>query len=349
MDKRSFLKMFGLSMAALSTSGAFASFDTKQLSKPLLKPKVLKKGDTIGLITPAGPLHNEDHIAHSKELLEALGFKVKEGKYIRTQYGHLAGTDEERIEDLHAMFADPEVKGMLCVRGGNGASRLLDRLDYDLIRSNPKVLLGYSDITALIMAFYTKIGLVSFHGAVGNSQWSNRMARAFEEQFYDNKLQKFINPEDTADTIIPYNNRITTIHKGTAEGTLLGGNFTLITGLCGSEYLPDFKDAILFIEEIGENMSRLDRMFCQLKNTGILSSIKGFVFGHCTDCNPIPGEYSSLNLHQLFTDYIKPLGIPAFSGARIGHIRDQFILPVGVQVRMNADEGTIELLEQALL
>src|SRR5690606_10297728 len=156
------------------------------------------------------------------------------------------------------------------------------------------------------------------------------------------------NPEDKSDTIIPYNNRITTIHPGAAEGKLLGGNFTLVTGLCGSPYLPDFKDAILFLEDINENMSRLDRMFCQLKNSGILSSIKCFVFGHCTDCKPIADEYTSLTLYQMLEDYIKPLGIPAYSGARIGHIRDQFILPIGVSVRMDADKGTIELLETAL-
>lgn len=348
MDKRSFLKTFGLGVASLSTSTAFSMSGNPQKPAAVLKPERLKKGDTIGIITPAGPLNSMDHIAQSREVLEALGFKVKEGKYIRTRYGHLAGTDEERLEDLHAMFADPEVRGMLCIRGGNGASRLLDRVDYDLIRQNPKVLLGYSDITALLLAFHAKTGLVGFHGSVGNSIWSNSLAEAFRQQFFDNKLQLFQNPEDKSDTLIRYNNRVTTLHPGTAEGKLLGGNLTLVTGLCGSPYLPDFKDAVLFLEEVGESMSRIDRMLCQLKNSGILSVIKGFVFGHCTDCNPIRDEYSSLTLDQMFEDYIKPLGIPAYFGARIGHIRDQFILPVGARVRMDANKGTLELLETAL-
>lgn len=150
-----------------------------------------------------------------------------------------------------------------------------------------------------------------------------------------------------ADNIIQYKERITTLQSGQAEGILLGGNLTLISGLCGSEYLPHFKNAILFLEEVDENIERVDRMFCQLKLTGILHQIKGFVFGKCTDCGPAAG-YGSLTLEQVLNDYIKPLGIPAYSGAMIGHIADQFILPVGAKVRIDAEKGTITLLEQVL-
>lgn len=350
MDKRSFLKSIGLALAgcAVGTASAVQAAERIQpLGGKLLKAKPLKKGDTIGLITPAGALTDEEAIVTTKEVFEKLGFRVKEGKHIRARYGNLAGTDEQRIADIHAMFADQEVNGIVCIRGGNGASRLLDRLDYDLVARNPKVLLGYSDVTALILAFYAKTGLVSFHGAVGTSTWTNQLAKAFEEQFFENKTQSYQNPEDAADNFIRYNNRIQTINPGVVEGRLIGGNLTLLTGLCGSEYLPDFKDAILFLEEVGEGMERMDRMFCQLKNSGILAQIKGFVFGHCTDCTPASG-YGSLTMQQLLQDYIKPLGIPAFSGARIGHISNQFILPVGVQVRMDARQGSMVLLEKAL-
>src|SRR5690606_29047164 len=134
--------------------------------------------------------------------------------YIRSRYGNLAGTDEQRLADLHSMFEDPEVKGILCIRGGTGVSRLLSRINYDLIARKPKVLLGYSDITGLILALYTKTGLISFHGAVGTSTWSNDLAEQFRNLFFENRLQKFINPSKKGDTFITYNDRIRTIHEG---------------------------------------------------------------------------------------------------------------------------------------
>ena len=351
MDKRSFLKTMGLAGLAMtinpSTATSATSLSEKQAEK-VLKARSLKKGDTLGIITPSSALTDEEAIRKTKEVFETLGFKVKEATHIRARYGDLAGTDEQRIADIHAMFADPEVRGIVCIRGGTGASRLLDRLDYNLIAKNPKVLLGYSDVTALLLAFYAKAGLVGFHGAVGTSTWTNKLAVSFGEQFFDNKLQQYQNPSDQGDNLISYDNRIQTLHKGVAEGRLVGGNLTLIAGLCGSDFLPDFKDAILFVEEVEEDIDRVDRMFCQLKNAGILARIKGFVFGHCTDCKP-SGGYGSLSLQNVLDDYIKPLGIPAYSGARIGHITNQFILPVGAMVRMDAQKGTIQLLEHALV
>ena len=348
MDKRTFIKSLGLGLGTLAVGRYSAEASVKSNLYKLLKAKVLKNGDTIGIITPAGALDDEDSITLTKEVLNHLGFKVKEGKYIRSRYGNLAGTDLERLQDLHAMFADKEVNGILCIRGGNGASRLLPNIDYDLIRRNPKVLLGYSDITALILAFYAQCGLVSFHGAVGVSTWSEKVVNIFKDQFFENKLATYTNPSKTETQIVQYKDRIKTITPGIVEGTIIGGNLTLLTGLCGTPYLPDFKDTILFVEEIGEKSDRMDRMFCQLMNSGILSQIKGFIFGKCTDCGP-SGGYGSLTLEQMLHDYIKPLGIPAYSGALIGHISDQFLMPVGVRARMDASTGKIEYLEKSLL
>lgn len=348
MNKRSFIKSLGLGLASIPVFGQGEALAMAGQVKSLLKGKVLKAGDTIGIITPASALPDEESITICKEVLTYFGFKVKEGKYIRERYGNLAGTDDQRLEDLHAMFADKDVAGILCIRGGAGASRLLHRIDYNMVAKNPKVLLGYSDITALIMAFQAKIGLVTFHGPVGTSTWSNYVANGFKEQLMENKLVTFQNPDKKGDNVVTYKDRITTLHPGVVEGKLLGGNLTLISGLCGSPYLPDFKDSILFLEEVSESPEKVDRMFCQLMNAGILKQIKGFVFGKCTDCNPSAG-FGSLNLDQILRDYIKPLGIPAYSGAVIGHIADQFLLPVGVKVRMDANKGTIEFLEKALV
>lgn len=347
MNKRTFLRSLGIGIAGIPLMSQLEASPSAFNKVKLLKAKPLQKGDTIGIITPAGALESEEAITTTKEVLQTLGYKVKEGKHIRSRYGSLAGRDQERLEDLHNMFRDPDVQGVLCVRGGTGASRLLPLIDFELIRQNPKVLLGYSDITALIMAFYTKAGLVSFHGQVGTSTWSHLVGEYFNQLIVENGLVSYQNPEKLNGNLVVYKDRIQTLQSGTVEGTLLGGNLTLLSGLCGSPYLPDFKDSILFIEEINEKSDRIDRMFCQLMNSGILSQIKGFIFGKCTDCGP-SGGYGSFTLDDIFNDYIKPLGIPAFSGAVIGHINDQFILPVGVRVKMDADKGTITLLERAL-
>jgi muramoyltetrapeptide carboxypeptidase len=348
MKKREFLKSLTFGTLAMPFSSlAVEHSDTFMPHATQLLAHRLQKGEVIGLIAPAGVLDMEESITITREIFEALGFKVKEGKHIRNRYGHLAGTDQERIADIHQMFSDREIKAIVCIRGGSGTSRLLDRLDYGMIAKNPKILLGYSDITALIMALYAKTGLVTFHGAVGISTWTNKVAKSFEAQFVHNAPALFVNPVDKGDHIVQYKERITTWHPGQAEGILLGGNMTVLTGLCASPYLPDFKDTILFLEEVDENIERIDRMFCQLKLAGILSVIKGFVFGKCTGCGP-SGGYGSLTLEQVFSDYIVPLHIPAYSGAMIGHIADQFILPVGVRVRIDADRGTIEVLQPAL-
>jgi muramoyltetrapeptide carboxypeptidase len=349
MEKRAFIKSIALGALAFPVLGAERS---RQITMELngtatLLAKKLALGDTIGLITPAGVLDDEESITIACEIFETLGFKVKEGKHIRSRYGNLAGTDQERIADIHEMFLDKGVKAIVCVRGGSGTSRLLDRLDYKMIARNPKILLGYSDITALILALYAKIGLVTFHGAVGISTWTKKLADAFNAQFVANKPALFENPKLKGENIVQTKDRITTISPGVVEGVLLGGNMTVLTGLCGTPYLPDFKDKILFIEEVDEDMERVDRMFCQLKNAGVLAVIRGFVFGKCTNCKP-SGGYGSVTLDQLFNDYIKPLNVPAYSGAIIGHIAEQFILPVGVKVRMDASQGIITLLEAAL-
>ncbi|ERJ59740.1 S66 peptidase family protein [Sphingobacterium paucimobilis] len=348
MNKRDFLKALGIGAGAVSLSTIARAGDYIATAGKLLKGSVLKAGDTIGLIAPAGAVEDEESITMAKEVFSYFGFSVKEGKNLRARYGNLAGTDQQRLEDLHGMFADKSVKAIVCIRGGNGASRLLQHIDYDLVANNPKILLGYSDVTALLLAFYAKVGLVSFHGVVGISTWSNYVAKLFKDQFFDNKLASFENPKKSDSQIIQYKDRIQTITPGVVEGTILGGNLTLLAGLCGSPYLPDFRDTILFIEEIDEKSDRLDRMFCQLMNTGILSQIKGFIFGKCTNCGP-SGGYGALTVEQMLNDYIKPLGIPAYSGAMIGHISDQFLMPVGVRARMDATLGKIEYLERSLI
>ncbi|MEC3881051.1 S66 peptidase family protein [Parapedobacter sp. 10938] len=332
MDKRTFIKTLGLGMAALPVSiGGPAAVHRSRSS---IHPPTIREGDTVGVITPSSALVDEEGYNIAEANIEALGLHLQWGQHVGKKYGYLAGKDVERMADLHAMFADPKVKAIVCLRGGSGAARLLDKLDYGLIARNPKIFMGYSDITAFHQAIYTQTGLITFHGAVANSKWTPIVFNQFKQLFFEGKPPVYSANQRPVRTLTP----------GTAEGKLLGGNLTVLTGLAGSRYYPDFNDSILFLEDIGEEPYRIDRMFSQLALSGALQRIKGFVFGRCSDCEASnPGN--SLTLNQILDDYIKPLGIPAYQGALIGHMDEQFILPMGARVRIDADNGSITVAE----
>jgi muramoyltetrapeptide carboxypeptidase len=243
------------------------------------------------------------------------------------------------------MFADPEVKAIICLREGSDAARILPLIDYEQVKANPKPLLGYSDITALHCALQSQTGLISFHGPNGSGSWNSFHANQFQQLFFDQKLLSFKNEVTKGDDLVAKGNRIQTLTKGTVEGKILGGNLTVLTALSGTPYYPDFQDSILFIEDVGEDPYRIDRMMSTLKLNGTLGKIKGFVFGQCSDCKPGSG-YGAFTVDQIMDQYIIPLNIPAYIGAMIGHISKQFIIPVGARVRLNADQGSITLLEK---
>lgn len=322
----------------------FLAFEHASESDKTILPNPIKKGDTVGLISPSAATADRMQFTFAKEALEALGFKVKLGESLKNRRGHLAGTDQERADDLNAMFADSEIKAVICIRGGSGASRTLQLIDYKSIRKNPKPLLGYSDITALHCAIQSQTGLISFHGPNGSGSWNSFNVAQFEQLFFEKSKVHFQNELIKGDDLVIKSNRIQTLKSGTAEGKILGGNLTVLTALSGSPYYPDFKDAILFIEDIGEDPYRIDRMMSTLKLNGTLDKIKGFIFGQCSDCEP-GGGYGSLTVDQVLDDYVLPLSIPAYSGAMIGHVPKQFIVPVGAKVRMDADAGSFTLLE----
>lgn len=309
-----------------------------------LLPPPLNKGDTIALVSPSGASDDLFDLQLAQEAMQALGFKVKLAPHLASRYGHLAGADAERAGDLNATFADGEVKAIVCARGGSGAARLLPLLDYDVIRRNPKVLLGYSDITALHSAIHAKTGLVTFHGPIGVGSWNRFNVDQFQRLFFQRELMQYRNVADIGDELVQRRNRTITINAGKAQGELIGGNLAVLTALAGSPYLPDFSGRILFLEDVSEAPYRIDRMFSTLKLSGVLDRIAGLIFGECTDCEPGDG-YGSLTLAQILDDYLKSLKIPAYRGAMIGHLRQQFIVPVGGKVEMDADAGTFRLLE----
>jgi muramoyltetrapeptide carboxypeptidase len=248
---------------------------------------------------------------------------------------------------VSALFADPEVKGVLAVRGGWGSARLLPHLDFEVIRRHPKVLVGYSDLTALLNPIHARTGLVTFHGPVGVSTWTPFSVEHLRRVLVDGEALTLANPTEAGESLVPVQDRVWTITPGMARGRLLGGNLTVLSALVGTPYLPDFEGAVLFLEDVREQIYRIDRMLTQLALAGILRRVRGVVIGKCTDCDPGEG-YGSLTLEEVFDDHLKPLGVPAWHGAMIGHIDRQFTLPIGLEVEIDAGKGTIRLLEAAV-
>lgn len=342
-ERRDFLTKTGATaLVALAVS-------TEGQSKPdVIKPPRLKAGDTLGLIHPASATFQKMDLEITVDNLKALGFKVKPGAHALDRYGYLAGKDVDRAADINALFADPEVQGICAVRGGWGAARTLPLLNFETIAKNPKALFGFSDITALHMAIPAKTGLVTFHAPTGFSSWTESSANWFRRVVIDGEAVQFVNEPDFKGRLVPVGFRTQTIVPGKAEGRLLGGNLTVLAHLVGTPYLPDFAGKILFLEDVHEGIYRIDRMLTHLKLAGLLSKIKGFIWGQCSDCEPDSSGYGSLTIEEVLDDHIKPLKVPTYRGAMIGHVERQFTVPEGIPAEMDADAGTFRLLESAV-
>lgn len=315
---------------------------------PILHPPRLKVGDTIALVSPSAATWEPERFEIATQILQTLGFKVREGNSLRARRGHFAGTDAQRAADLNAMFADPGVQGILCMTGGSGATRILHLLDYELMRRQPKCLAGYSDVTALLNAIHHRSGLVTFHAPMGVSEWNEFSTRYFRQVLMDGEATLLRNPTEKDGLLVQVKGRTQTLRGGRAQGRLLGGNLTVLTTLMGTPYKPDFRGAVLFLEDINEYIYRVDRMLAHLKQSGVFDQLAGVVLGQFTDCKPGEG-FGSLTLDEVFDDYFKPLGIPVYSGAMFGHVRNKFSLPVGVDVEIDADQGTLKLLQPAVV
>lgn len=344
VNRRNFLTGFGLTFLA-SKAPALCQI------KPILKPARLKVGDTVGLVNPA-TFSEPKEIDDLRKTISQFGLNVKLGKHLFDRYGYLAGRDAERASDVNSMFADVSVNAILAVQGGWGCNRILPLLDYNLIRENPKILMGYSDITSLLLAVYSQSGIVTFHGPLGASIWNDFSVGWVRKILFEGEAVTLRNPIEGEMGLDRKKMQppllVETITAGKARGRLVGGNLSVLAAMVGSSYLPSWDGVILFVEDIGEEVYRVDRLLTQLKLAGILDKIAGFIFGQCTDCDP-ENPLESLSLSQVFLDVIKPLGVPAWYGAAIGHIADKWTVPVGVEVEIDASVGTVRFLEPAVV
>ena len=343
MKRRDFVSTIGAGIAVTS------SLKSQSKSSGIMKPKVLMPGATIGLITPATPVTNPDTLANAYRALKYFGFKVKVGKNVAKRTGYFGSPVEGRVEDLHAAFRDTEVDAVFAMRGGYGAQQLLDKIDYDLIRKNPKVFLGYSDITALHLAFNKHAGLVTFHGPNMLSEFTGYTQSNFKRALFDAKpLGELSNPPET--NLIRPSHPLRTIVSGKATAPIIGGNLTLISTLMGTPYEIDCRGKILLIEDVGEEPYRMDRMLMQLQLAGKFKDAVGIIVGECVDCKPSdykPSIGSNFSLGEVLDAILGKLTIPVFYGLTFGHTDDQLTLPMGIVAEMDADRGILVIKESS--
>ena len=293
-----------------------------------IKPPRLRQGDGVGIIAPAGPV-DPSEIEAAISLLESLGFRVCLGPHVYERKEYLAGDDETRLADLHEMFRDDGVRVILCARGGYGTHRILEKIDYTLAKKSPKIIVGYSDITALLIAFYRQTGLVTFHGPMARDLGKNE----------NRNLESFLQ-------LITSDSRITfslshgkLIRPGKSRGVLLGGNLSLLCQLIGTPFMPPPRGKILFIEEKGEPLYRIDRMLTYLKLAGFLGKCAGVVFGEFSEC----GEASSVI--EVLEERTHELGIPVVTGLKVGHGLENMAVPVGISAILETETMSLTLAE----
>ena len=308
-----------------------------------IKPRALRRGDVIGICSPASAPATDDALARGIRYLEGNGYRVELGKNVSLKRGYLAGTDTQRAADVNELFGNRKVKAIIAARGGYGSQRILPYLEYRLIRKHPKIFVGYSDLTALQLALLTRTGLLTFSGPMVASELSSGFRGNSEDWFW---------------RCLTSAKRLPSIRTGkagkpgrgnrtTGEGRLIGGNLSMIAASVGTPYFPDISPSLLLLEEIDERPYRVDRMLRQIRLAGILSKVKGIVLGGFTGCKPDPGK-PSLTLQQIFDETFGESGCPVVRGLRYGHVKNFLTMPVGIRVRADAGRGRIVFLESAV-
>jgi muramoyltetrapeptide carboxypeptidase len=311
----------------------------------VLKPPRLRSGDLIGLVSPASAPSSSEMIEQGVRYLERLGYRAKVGQHAATVRGYLAGTDDQRATDLNEMIRDRNVKAIIAVRGGYGSTRILSMIDYKMLKRYPKIIVGYSDITALQLAIFCRTGLVTISGPMSGVEMLENIDPYTEENFWRvitsrSKIGQLKNPAGEP---------LKTLRAGAAAGRILGGNLATLSALLGTSFAPSFKETILILEDVDEAPHRIDRMLTQLQNARIFEKISGLVFGKFVDCVPTDPSKPYLSVEQILENVAQHVKIPVVSDLQYGHIPRKLTIPIGVKAKMDTKRGTIEVLEGAVL
>ncbi len=308
----------------------------------LIKPKPLKPNSQIALVAPAGPV-TDNQLVSTQDTLLKMGFKTQFTQRILNRKGYLAGNDSERLDDLHEAFTNQNIDAILCIRGGYGSARIIDKINYQLIKQNPKIFIGFSDITALLNSIWQKTGLITFHGVVGTSDFSEYTTKQFHHAFngYLSDDKQLTSNDGALDFLCP----------GTVNGRLVGGNLAIVNSLIGTGFDIDFTDKIVFIEDVAEAPYKIDRMLTQLLLAGKLQKAAGLILGKFKGCDIDNVEITSknsLSLNEVFIDRLANLNIPIIKNFSFGHVKNQAIFPVGAKVEINSKSKSLKLLESIL-
>ncbi len=311
----------------------------------IIKPKKLNRGDLIGVIAPSSPINNSEKINNAVKYFEAQGYPVLLGKSVFSERGYLAGDDDLRLNDFHSMFANKNVKAIICLRGGYGSIRFIDKINFKLIRSNPKIFVGFSDITTLQLAILEKAKLITFAGPMISTYFGlDENENFIEEQFWDmitsnKKKRRVVNPNSE---------KYFVLNKGRAEGRLIGGNLTSLIALSGSRFLPTFDNSILLLEEISEPPYKIDRMFNMLRRQNIIKKAKGIILGRFIDCYEQDSDKKTLTLNEVILDYFANIRKPVIYNVNHGHVNNNITLPIGARCKINTTKGFFEILENVV-
>ena len=364
MKRRTFLKKGAIaaSFTSLATWANTAHANPLQAQTPnakgsakgsatsnAIKPKALNLGDKVGLITPGSALSRQQ-FEQALANIYALNLIPQYSEHLRVRKGFLAGTDKQRLEDLHNMFADPSIKAIFCARGGYGTMRLLQAIDYTKIQQQPKIFLGYSDITALHMAVWQKIQLVCFHGPMPAAEWSTPALVALQALLFAPTAGYTLTARQPTNFSFSAQ-QAQVLSSGTAEGLVLGGNLTVLTALIGTPYFPDLTNCILCLEDVGESPYRIDRMLTQWRLAGIWNKVRGIALGTFSDCDTKPTDPDYGNkaaLYEVLKQQLGALGIPVVYGLPFGHIQHNTIFPIGVPAHLDADNLQLKFTESPL-
>lgn len=343
MQRRSFIQSL-TAAAALSGFGTGLARAGTEFPAPAplarVLPRGLRPGSTVGIVCPASGANQQD-IKDFADLCRFWGVNVKLGKNVSKRNGYLSAPDNERASEFMQFIEDPEVDAVVCARGGYGVMRILPMLDFTSIRQAGKIIMGFSDITALLIAANQLSGMVTFHGPVASSSF---------DEFTVKSLRETVVAENQQAPSAFSNSRLTTISPGMAQGKLTGGNLALVVSTLGTKYEIDTTDSILFLEEVNEEPFRVDRMLTQLWLAGKLQSCKGVALGNFRDCEARGTSISpvSFTLEQVFEQRLATLGIPVVYGLPFGHVRSKLTMPLGVQAELDATSKTLKILEPAI-
>lgn len=302
--------------------------------------KKLKKGDTIGIIAPASCTTYEK-VLEAKKNIEDMGYQVILGECTKKQWYSYAGTDEERAEEINSFFADKSIDAIICMRGGYGCNRLIELLDFEVIKRNPKIFVGYSDITTLHIALNEKANLITFHGPMAVSNFTGN----YNRDTYENFIEMLSNSK-YEQSIKNITKELKVLNEGRAKGKLVGGNLATLIATLGTEYDLDYNGRILFLEEIGEKTYKIDRFLNQLKKHGVFEKIEGLVLGDFKNC--IQDSEKDMTLLEVFQNYFKELKKPVIYNFESGHSEPMLTLPLGAICEIDTYNKELKVLERVV-